>query len=386
MKVCFLIIYFLCALNPSQAAINYTGLDDTYARCLDGTLSGYYYEPSKDHSDNSNRWVFYLQGGGECDREDSCKYQLNTALGSSKYFPTSYSDSSSWYFASGYCANNPNFCGWNHVNVPYCSQDLHSGTVTVPTNKTWGLYFSGHLIFEAVLNDLEKKYNLLSATDIVLSGASAGGIGVYMNVDYLADRFPAARVTAATIAGYYFYATFYEGTNHTSGSGMGDFRQSPMEETYDLYQAYVDESCESAYLASGAHPSACMFGNYSIPYLKSDLYAVQAQTDSTVLTGHDQFPDKYKYYIEEQAFMKNWSYNMSVALSPIFSPLSSESRRQGAFSAACYIHGDFSHSRPLIEGISYIQAFSNFYFNYSSPSEYLLADTCGIMCNPTCPS
>jgi len=98
------------------------------------------------------------------------------------------------YFLSDDTAANPDFHDWNHVDIPYCSQvggillteraggcrvhatdvevlppasllqDLHSGTVTEPSNSTWGLYFSGHLIVEAVLNALEASAGLGSAT------------------------------------------------------------------------------------------------------------------------------------------------------------------------------------------------------------------------------
>ena len=34
---------------------------------------------------------------------------------------------------------------------------------------------------------------------------------MWMNLDYLAERYPQARVTGATIAGHYFYATYYDG-------------------------------------------------------------------------------------------------------------------------------------------------------------------------------
>ena len=77
---------------------------------------------------------------------------------------------------------------------------MHSGTVLEPSPKTWGLYFSGHLVLEAILDELDSK-GLKKATEIVLSGVSAGGLGVYNNVDYLKDRYPNALVTAATIAG-----------------------------------------------------------------------------------------------------------------------------------------------------------------------------------------
>jgi len=387
-------IILLALVITCLATINLTILPEKYdeARCMDGTRSGYYYEASSQSSD-SKKWVLYLFGGGECDNQYSCEYQLNTSLGSSKYFAPSYDSSSGWYLASDYCPYNQGLCQWNHVGVPYCSQDLHSGQVTTKSDDTFGLYFSGHIILKNILDDLDELHNLKDATEIVVTGASAGGIGVWMNVDYIKQRYPNARVTAATIAGYYFFASYYDGVNHTEPGGMADFRESGIKAAYKLYNAYVDESCKAAYEAKNADPAACMLSNNSFPYIDSDSYAIQAQSDQTVLTGHDCFPQDYMFEAPEQQFIADWSNNMSVGLAPLLSKNHkiidniTDKRRTGAFSAACYIHGDFSHSKPLINGINYNQAFNSFYFNYSTvdQSNYKLADDCGVMCNPTCP-
>jgi len=45
----------------------------------------------------------------------------------------------------------------------------------VPSNDTWGLYFSGHIILRNILDDLDEMHNLKEATEIVVTGASAGG-------------------------------------------------------------------------------------------------------------------------------------------------------------------------------------------------------------------
>ena len=125
-----------------------------------------------------------------------------------------------------------------------------------------------------MLDALDETAGLKDATDIILSGVSAGqlynkfylvqvlsylrlisgGIGVWMNVDYLAARYPNARVTAATIAGYYFYATYYQGPNHTEAGTMADFREEAWPSTYTLYQAYVDADCQEFYEAKGESP------------------------------------------------------------------------------------------------------------------------------------
>jgi hypothetical protein len=78
-----------------------------------------------------------------------------------------------------------------------CSQDLHSGQRTETSPETFGLFFSGYHIVHgsmvvmsvfalrrgsgcvvfAALNDLIYAHGMGEATDIVVSGDSAGGIG-----------------------------------------------------------------------------------------------------------------------------------------------------------------------------------------------------------------
>jgi hypothetical protein len=133
--------------------------------------------------------------------------QTKSALGSSNYF-TNESDTSSWYLASDYCPYNPTLCTWNHVMDPYCTQDLHSGQRTEASEETFGLYFSGFHVLVATLDELDKSpYNLKEATDIIVSGVSAGGIGVWMTVDYIAKRYPEARVTGKCHVATALYCT-----------------------------------------------------------------------------------------------------------------------------------------------------------------------------------
>ena len=81
---------------------------------------------------------------------------------------------------------------------------------------------------------------------------------------------------------------------------------------------------------------------------------------------------------------------MTVGLGPLMAPSSGcDGPRYGVFAAACYTHGGFTHSYPLIGGYNYYDAFRNFYFvepgsESDDPSTYKLSDDCGVMCNPTC--
>jgi len=65
-------------------------------------------------------------------------------------------------------------------------------------------FFSGHLYhlnFEAAVKDLFGK-GLRDGAEVLLSGDSAGGMGTFINVDWLADTLPWASVKGAPVAGY----------------------------------------------------------------------------------------------------------------------------------------------------------------------------------------
>jgi len=262
------------------------------------------------------------------------------------------------------------------VHVPYCTQDLHSGTVTRPGAEQWGLYFSGHLVYKAVLDALDARAGLAGATEIILTGASAGGIGTWINLDYTAARYPRARVVGAPIAGFYFYVYPYTGPNHTS-SELSDFSEGAWPHHVALWQSYANEACVAA---QGA--ARCMLSNASFPFVASATFATEAGTDQVVLLDHDWLPDQYRDLPPEREYMAEWHANMTVALSPL---LDTADSRHGAFNPACFIHTTFAHDAPTIGGVSYQTALGNWFFNRTSPAGYKLADSCGIECNPTCP-
>ena len=88
--------------------------------------------------------------------------------------------------------------------------------------------------------------------------------------------------------------------------------------------------------------------------------------------------------------MNMWHKNMTIGLSPLMEISSATTTpRYGVFAAACYTHGGFTHSYPLINGYNFYDAFRNYYFVESGSTEddptlYKLSDDCGVVCNPTC--
>lgn len=347
------------------------------ARCLDGTQSGYYLLPASAPM-NATKWIFSLEGGGECTTASACAGALNSALGSSKYFPAQLDFSGPGAQFNEATPGSTAFASWAHVQVPYCTQDLHTGQRVTRDPAAYNLYFAGHHVFEAVLDALDNQTpSLRDATDIVLSGDSAGGIGVWPHLNWLQARYPKARVVGAPIAGFYFYAYPYQGVNHTT-STLSDFRPPAWPQHFALWQSFVDAACAGNH---SADPSPCLLANYSLPYVGVEVFAAEAQTDAVQLTAHDWVPAAYVDMPPERAYLAAWRDNMTAALAPLLDP---SQPRMGAFNPACFIHTDFYTDKPKIAGKSYMDAFEDFYFRRTPPAGYKLADDCGIMCNADC--
>ena len=110
--------------------------------------------------------------------------QTKTNEGSSKYYTPTWSDDSNVLSAEAF---NP-FASWNAVYLPYCSGDTHMGLQRKPGELSLGLQFSGHLIVEAMWDHLINTTALRDATDVLLSGGSAGGIGAFHNADWMMEK------------------------------------------------------------------------------------------------------------------------------------------------------------------------------------------------------
>lgn len=377
----FVIATFLFGCNSVPVPLTLLNAEaHPKAKCLDGSPGGYYAQEATDDS-SKNKWVIYLMGGGECDTEEYCLEQTQSKHGSSNFFKPTW-DSSQYisYIANDDCQSNPEFCSWNQITNPYCSQDMHSGQIITPTEDTWGLYFAGHFINDAILDEMDMFRNkLIDATDIIVVGASAGGIGTWMHLDYIAERYPQARVSGLTVAGHYFYANYYTGPDATTDMELADFTEVGVEAAYHLYDSFVDESCKAAYEGENQSAYACMISSHSQPYVSSEVYVVQSQTDQVVLNYHDKWPADHMDDAPEQAYSKEWHENMTASLDPLV-----KSSKNGVFAAACYTHTDFIATKPSINGVGFMEAYANFYFNRTSSEGYNFADDCGEMCNPTC--
>ncbi len=95
---------------------------------------------------------------------------------------------------------------WSGVYVPYCTGDVHFGTadnVTVPGDgflpALTGQHFVGHLNMQKFMARIVPTFP--SVTQVLLTGASAGGFGAGLNYGLVQDSFGSIPVTVLDDSG-----------------------------------------------------------------------------------------------------------------------------------------------------------------------------------------
>ena len=165
------------------------------AVCNDFSHAIYYMRSSPGNS----KWVIFLEGGGGCSTFAECNQRWigqggrNQPLMSSLGYPENVTGED---ILSSNHTRNPMFYNHTHVLVPYCSSDawLADRSNQAFDNKLEfsfngsrdadNFVYRGRSIFRAVIEDL-LSMGLSDASEVVLAGSSAGGIGILNNIEYL---------------------------------------------------------------------------------------------------------------------------------------------------------------------------------------------------------
>ena len=178
------------------------------AVCNDGTQGGYVLRAGQ--GSGVNRWVISLEGGGDCYDQASCASRAASKgeLVSTEPIArnTSLAPGLGGLLAPDSTVN-PDFYDANEVQIIYCSSDDWSGakngvgTFNANDDTTWN--FQGRAILDAAIADLKANHGLNSATEVMLTGQSAGGLGVYANTNDVAKLVPStARFVAYSDAAF----------------------------------------------------------------------------------------------------------------------------------------------------------------------------------------
>jgi len=182
--------------NPNQPRLIYVDKSKyPQAICNDGSPAAYVFRQGVGAA--ANRWIISLQGGHDCYDNASCSARAanQPQLISTAGFANNPSSAPSFTgMLSSDPNENPDFYDASVVRIAYCSSDDWSGTkmgtgaFNPNDDTTWN--FQGHAIVNAVIDDLMANHGLSAATEVMFTGESAGGLGVYVNANTVAGLIP----------------------------------------------------------------------------------------------------------------------------------------------------------------------------------------------------
>lgn len=317
-------------------------------RCMDGSMTGYYFREGV-----PDTFVIFMHGGGGCYSEVTCK-KWAKAKGSSKDLARTQSGDHAGV-AGDNCSTNPYFCNATAAIVPYCTGDEHRGNNTVASEATFGWIFDGHANFVAIIEELVNTRGLGNAKRILLTGNSAGGLGVFYNLDWLAERFPNADVKGAPTAGWFLPAAlphdlvdvyppsdfphFYAGTHGNSQTIPG----AP-EAAIALFNSrgILPADCVAAQEADQWW--ACFSVHKQYPYIKTPVFVVENQFDTNQIfssAGHvPKSPTNASEAAAVQRYVAMYGEAMRNSTAQVLNdvPVTKKRVPDGLFHPSCFQH------------------------------------------------
>jgi len=159
-----------------------------------------------------DRWVIYIEGGAWCFTAESCAARAKTQLGSSQQYLKSFPrDQGHGHnpvllggITSGNCTVNPSFCKSNMVFVKYCDGASFTGSASGVDRH--GLHYRGYDILQAIMADLKAHHGISTASEVLLTGGSVGGMSVFLHADFIRESLglrPAAKFGAVPLSGFF---------------------------------------------------------------------------------------------------------------------------------------------------------------------------------------
>nr|CAG4651631.1 EOG090X0267 [Triops cancriformis] len=181
---------------------------------------------------------------------------------------------------------NPYWWNANHVYIPYCSSDSWSGTAAQGSGTRFA--FMGAIILQEVLRDLQLQ-GMSNASKIFLTGSSAGGIGILLNLDKAVELLRSWG-SKADIRGVSDSGWFLDHAPFAPVDCVDPQRCSPstaVQLGYKLWQAQLPEACVKDH---ASQPWKCYFGHHIHRTMKTPLFVFQWLFDEAQITAGNVGP------------------------------------------------------------------------------------------------
>jgi len=354
-------------------------------RCMDGTMAGYYIRKGTD----PNLFVINMNGGGYCNDPVKCADRARSAKGSSRYFSDSKEGIN---FLDSNCSTNPRFCHATHVHIPYCTSDAHRGTATPKNDGLWSsqYYFDGHSNFMAIVDKLvlEEGLNNSSNMKVLLTGTSAGALGVYFNIDKIKERVPLITVKGAPVAGWLSVGaleddlpSIYSPSNYTMF--VAGLKGNPMyhavQEGLQLYDKdKMKESLSADCLDDYSESEwwVCERIDQAYRYIKAPLFHVHTLYDSKLIYGKEigaapKHPVSTSEIDNSKAYLEMYGEATRESLQQVLDDATNVIKEQpdGIFAASCLEHGT-SDNVIIGGGYKWREIVNDWFFQNGQLTEY----------------
>eukprot|EP00732_Lithocolla_globosa_P000723 Lithocolla_globosa_v1_NODE_269_length_4740_cov_54.506510.p1 type:complete len:1221 gc:universal NODE_269_length_4740_cov_54.506510:3732-70(-) len=277
-------------VHESGHPLQLTSLSNNF--CLDGTPAGFFSDVEKFQNDPSC-FVMHLQGGGACTSVEDC-IEMKVDLGdkaSSANWPRAMEGYS---VLSSLSRWNPQFHCCLHVFVPYCTQDLFTGNKSYTLENGSPLHFHGDSIVESTFQFFNNEYSWFPLLEMfVLSGTSAGGLGVLVHHARLNDQLGSVEMVVLLDSCWFIEPDTREVASDTELRGA-------YEEGLELwgsvlpFDCQVPADCLFLPLATFSVPAFILSGRFDLfiplAYWQDEIEEVTLQTLEVVTGyGHEMY-------------------------------------------------------------------------------------------------
>lgn len=290
---CFLVggIFFQLLVKPTpSSALRKVELSDVKAVCNDDSRAVFYIKRG-----SPKHWIFFFESGGLCSSKAECneryKDKNSTVLMSSNSLPASVTGRD---ILSSSISENPTFYKYTHVLVPYCSSDLWLGDSTglnrtfkfVDDSSANNFIFRGKTIFQGIFKQLSPIKN---AEHIVVSGSSAGGIGVMNHAEWLSNLFHGSKVKLRFIIDSAWFINFQDGFTSRVNMEFAQLTGTSSSACADSSYGYPCCLSSACLITRGYFPSnasvAFVFSLYDI-YMFADVLK-RLESEGKTAEDHD---------------------------------------------------------------------------------------------------
>lgn len=344
------------------------------ALCLDGTPAGYWF--LQGYGEGADKYILHHHAGGWCIDTEDCYGRSLSDIGSSSTWMSGDCDAGSVQqpcldavegIFSGDADVNPITYNWNKVYFGYCDGASFSGhleeTVPVPDHNT-SLHYKGRFILDAVHDTVLLKEGMNNASEIIISGTSAGGLTTMLHADYLHAKYDAAsirssppRVSAVPDAGFFMDLPSIDGTYLYTPNYRNVFEMQGAKDS-------VNAECVAHYSLVGEEWK-CFMAQYNLPFIKTELFIVNSLIDSwqgynimgiTCDPSSSSCSDDVYSYLDQYRSEELTKSSLRGFL---------KSPGSGAWLVECFVHPTLNHNHfwlnVKIQSFSLSEVFSHWY-------------------------